>query len=86
MRLCLWLFAILITSSMFLVHSSYEERELFYELENLKREALILKEEINRLETEEQKLSQKLNLMEKSLDKGMILADPATTIYVNDLK
>jgi cell division protein FtsL len=84
-RLHLVLVAALITSALGLVHTSYETRQLFAELERSRNELARLDAEFKRLEAERQAQATHLRVERVARERlSMRTVTPAVTHVVND--
>jgi cell division protein FtsL len=84
-RVNLLLLAVLLLSSLWLVHTSYEARRLFAELDRAKTVQQRLDAEYRRLDAERQTQATHLRVERVAKDKlGMRAATPAVTEMVSD--
>jgi cell division protein FtsL len=83
-RLNLLLLAALVVSSVYLVQTSYEGRQVFTALDRAKNEQILLEIEYKRLEAERQAQATHLRVEKVARERlGMNTASPAVTHYVN---
>jgi cell division protein FtsL len=84
-RLNLLLLAALVASSVYLVQTSYEGRQVFTALDRAKNEQILLEIEYQRLEAERQAQATHLRVEKVARERlGMNTASPAVTHYVHD--
>jgi len=75
----------LVLSSLYLVHTAYDSRHLFAELDKAKNEAARLATDYKRLEAERDAQATSLRIERTARDKlAMRTASPAVTVYVQD--
>ncbi len=83
-RLSLVLLVMLMLSSLYLVHVSYESRTLYTELDRARNEEKQLSNEEEKLKSERQSQATPLRIEKTARDKlGMRMATPAVTQYVS---
>lgn len=84
-RINLLLMLALLISSLYLVHTAYDSRRLFAELDKARNEAARLDIDAQRLEAEREAQATNLRVERTAREKlAMRSATPAVTVYVQD--
>lgn len=84
LRLNLLLLIATMASALFLVHSQYEARRLYTELDRAVNESRRLATDLQRLQVEKRAQATPLRIEKLASDQGMQSATPAITQYVSD--